>query len=322
MKKSAASAFISEKLFIFAAVLILYGMKKVLIFMVVALMGAKAYSQNSVFCKPLMHATVSEANYSGDIVIPQTIEIGGSTYIVTAIADYAFRGCKDVTSISIPNTVTSFGSYSMAGCSYKEIILPYRVMDIAIGSLNTETLENIVVSEDNNYFTSDDGVLYNKEKTILYQYPCAKKTDVCVIPEGVRRFVSSSFARLQARELDLPSTLEWLADWNLMQTPNLVKLIVRSKKTPWCHNSFNKTLCENCILFVPDDVIEDYKNHEDWGSFKDIRPLSEASYISSPSSTKARIKAVYGLNGNKKGCVTKGLNIVVKEGENTTKLIK
>ena len=291
-------------------------------FLMMALMGAKVYSQNSVYCKPLMHAAVSEANYSGDIVIPQTVEISGDTYIVTAIADYAFRGCKDVTSINIPNTVTSFGAYAMAGCSYKEIILPYRVMDVGIGSLHTETLENIIVSEDNNYFTSDDGVLYNKEKTILYQYPCAKKADVCVIPEGVRKFVSSSFSGLQAQELDLPSTLEWLADWNLMKTPNLVKFIVRSKKTPWCHNSFNKNLCENCILFVPDDVIEDYRNHEDWGSFKNIRPLSEASSVSAPSANKARVKAVYGMNGNRKEGLTKGLNIIVKEGEKTTKFIK
>lgn len=297
-------------------------MKKVFIIMMMALMRVGAYAQNGVYCKPLMHAAVSEANYSGDIVIPQTVEISGNTYIVTSISDYAFRGCKEVTSINIPNTVTSFGAYAMAGCSYKEIILPNRVMDIGIGSLHTETLENIIVSEDNTYFTSEDGILYNKEKTILYQYPCAKKTDICVIPEGVRKFVSSSFSGLQAQELDLPSTLEWLADWNLMQTPNLVKLIVRSKKTPWCHNSFNKTLCENCILFVPDDVIEDYKNHEDWGSFKDIRPLSEASSVSSPSANKARIKAVYGLNGSRKESVTKGINIVVKEGGKSSKIIK
>ena len=301
---------------------ILNDMKKVCIVLGMALMLVQAHAQNSVYCKPLMHATVAEANYSGDIVIPQTVEINGSTYIVTNIDDYAFRGCKDVTSISIPNTVTSFGAYAMAGCSYKEIMLPYRVMDVGIGSLHTETLENIIVSEDNQYFTSEDGVLYNKEKTILYQYPCAKNIDVCVIPEGVKRFVSSSFSNILSKELDLPSTLEWLNDWNLMQTPNLVKLIVRSRNTPWCHNSFNKALYDNCILFVPDDVIEDYRNHEDWGLFKDIRPLSEASSVSSPSANKVRVKSVYGLNGGRKNGVTKGLNIIVKEGEKTSKRIK
>lgn len=287
-----------------------------------ALMGVYVYGQNSVYCKPLLHATVAEANYSGDIVIPQMVEISGETYTVTSISDYAFRGCKEVTSISIPNTVVSFGAYAMAGCSYKEISIPYRVMDIGIGSLSTETLENIIVSEDNNYFTAEDGVLYNKEKTIMYQYPYSKKIEIVVIPEGVKRFVSGSFNGLQARELDLPSTLEFLSDWNLMQTPYLKKLIVRAKKTPWCHNSFNKSLCENCILFVPDDVIEDYRNHEDWGEFKDIRPISEASSVSSISADSNRIKAFFSIDGSCKDALTKGLNIIVKDGETTKKLIK
>ncbi len=46
MKKSAASAFVSEKLFIFAAVLIIYGMKKVFIVMVMALLSLGAQAQS------------------------------------------------------------------------------------------------------------------------------------------------------------------------------------------------------------------------------------------------------------------------------------
>lgn len=297
-------------------------MKKVFIVLMMALIGVQAYAQNSVYCKPLMHATVAEANYSGDIVIPQTVEISGSTYIVTNIDDYAFRGCKGVTSISIPNTVTSFGAYAMAGCSYKEIFIPYRVMDIGIGSLYTETLENIVVSEDNQYYVSVDGVLYNKEKTIMYQYPIAKSSVDFIVPEGVRRFVSSSIPTLNAQVLDLPTTFEWLNDWNLIQTPNLSKIIIRSSVIPWCHNSLNKSLCENCTLYVPDDMVEDYKNHENWGSFKDIRPLSEASSISAPLFVRAKEKGVYSLSGTKRNEMEKGVNIVVKSDGSATKIIK
>lgn len=297
-------------------------MKKVLIVLIAVLMGIRMHAQNGVYCKPLMHAAVVEANYSGDIVIPQTVEISGSIYIVTSIDDYAFRGCKGVTSISIPNTVTSFGAYAMAGCSYKEIFIPYRVMDIGTGSLYTETLENIVVSEDNQYYVSVDGVLYNKEKTIMYQYPIAKSSVDFIVPEGVRRFVSSSIPTLNAQVLDLPTTFEWLGDWNLMQTPNLSKIIIRSSVIPWCHNSLNKSLCENCTLYVPDDMVEDYKNHEEWGSFKNIKPLSEASSVSAPSGTRAKEKGIYGPSGAKRAKMEKGVNIVVKSDGSATKIIK
>lgn len=52
----------------------------------------------------------SGVSYSGAIVIPSTIEYGGSTYTVTAIADDAFKGNSKVTSLYIPSTVKEIGS--------------------------------------------------------------------------------------------------------------------------------------------------------------------------------------------------------------------
>ena len=118
------------------------------------------------------------------------------------------------------------------------------------------------------------------------------------------------------------TTFEWLGDWNLMQTPNLSKIIIRSSVIPWCHNSLNKSLCENCTLYVPDDMVEDYKNHEEWGSFKNIKPLSEASSVSAPSGTRAKEKGIYGPSGAKRAKMEKGVNIVVKSDGSATKIIK
>ena len=54
--------------------------------------------------------------YSGEIVIPETVTYGGKTYSVTSIGA-AFDGCSGLTSVTIPASVTSIGSGAFNGCS-------------------------------------------------------------------------------------------------------------------------------------------------------------------------------------------------------------
>ena len=70
--------------------------------------------------------------YSGDIVIPETVEYQGKTYIVTGIDDSAFSGSGGLTSISIPNSVTYIGTRAFQNCSglTPTIIIPNSVTSI------------------------------------------------------------------------------------------------------------------------------------------------------------------------------------------------
>ncbi len=55
--------------------------------------------------------------FKGDIVIPETITVGGVTYTVTGLEDYCFATSSELTSITIPNTVTSIGERCFMSCS-------------------------------------------------------------------------------------------------------------------------------------------------------------------------------------------------------------
>ena len=55
--------------------------------------------------------------YSGNIVIPESVEYNGTSYIVTSIGGSAFRDCSSLKSITIPSIVTRIGNSAFDWCS-------------------------------------------------------------------------------------------------------------------------------------------------------------------------------------------------------------
>ncbi|MBE0655167.1 MAG: leucine-rich repeat domain-containing protein [Bacteroidales bacterium] len=74
---------------------------------------------------------VTQNNYSGDIVIPTSIDYNGKSYFVTCIGDVAFYECTGLTSITIPNSVTSIGWEAFYGCTgLTSLTIPNSVTSI------------------------------------------------------------------------------------------------------------------------------------------------------------------------------------------------
>ena len=65
--------------------------------------------------KVLKKSPSSKNNYTGDLVIPKSIEHEGKTYTVSSI-DSAFQNCSNLTSVELPNSLKVISPYSFYGC--------------------------------------------------------------------------------------------------------------------------------------------------------------------------------------------------------------
>lgn len=80
-------------------------------------------------------ANNGDEKYSGNIVVPEKVKASdGVEYPVTAFADYAFKDCKGLKSISIPSSVTSLGYWCFFQCEgLKSITIPSSVTSLSEG---------------------------------------------------------------------------------------------------------------------------------------------------------------------------------------------
>ncbi len=101
------------------------------------------------------------AGRSGEYIIPDGVKsIGNSSYYYFG---EAFSDCSKLTNITIPDSVSYIASNSFSDCS---------------------NLANIIVSSANDYYTSVNGVLFDKSATELIRFPAAHKGEY-VIPNSV-----------------------------------------------------------------------------------------------------------------------------------------
>ena len=161
MKNSKIKNFFGRTLSVILTVFLLLG--------TIPIVGVSA-AENEVEYKYFLKDdnTVELTLYEGndkDVIVPETI----NGYPVTSIDCWCFFQGKNIESIYIPSSVTTLYLSGEEG---------------KIFSGNT-SLKSIVVDENNTNFSSEDGVLYNKNKTKILAYPINKPDTNITIPKNV-----------------------------------------------------------------------------------------------------------------------------------------
>lgn len=77
--------------------------------------------------------TSGDSEYTGSVVIPETVNFNGKTYNVSSIGEYAFGDCYDLTSVTIGNLVTTIGNQAFIWCyNLDSVTIPSSVASIGM----------------------------------------------------------------------------------------------------------------------------------------------------------------------------------------------
>ena len=134
---------------------------------------------------------------------------------VTAIGAYAFEGAWVVRNLKLPDSLVNIGDYAFSGYWIENLDLPDNLQSIGEGALNLNVDEfkvpasltsvgnyifsnincsKITVDSRNAAFSSDEnGVLFNKDKTKLFLYPCYREEKSYRIPNAVTTIEKGAF---------------------------------------------------------------------------------------------------------------------------------
>ncbi|MGN1315965.1 MAG: leucine-rich repeat protein [Acutalibacteraceae bacterium] len=198
---------------------------------------------------------------------------------VTSIGNYAFCECTNLTSITIPDSVTSVGNSAFEDCtSLISITIPDSVTNIGnyafydctsltsvtIGSGVTsigektfiwcESLTSINVNENNADYSSINGVLFNKDKTVLVNYPEGRTDTEYAFPDSVTSIGDSAFYYCKSlTSITIPNRVTSIGNYAFYYCTSLTSVTIGSGVTSIGGSAFRG--CESLTsVTIPDSV--------------------------------------------------------------------
>ena len=157
----------------------------------------------------------------------ESIEIPES---VTSIEYRVFEGCNSLETMTIPNSVTRIHWYTFSGCSsLKSVEIPESVISIEYPAFEgCSSLTSINVDEGNEKYISEDGILFDKAKSKIVEYPAGKK-DIkeYTIPNTVTSIESGAFEDCNSLEsITIPSSVTSIGSVTFSGCSSLESIVI------------------------------------------------------------------------------------------------
>ena len=155
---------------------------------------------------------------------------------VTTIGENAFGWCTSLTSITIPNSVTTIGESAFYVCTrLTSVTIPNSVTTIGEGPFaDCDSLISIDVASGNLNYSSKDGVLFDKNKSKLIQYPVGNQRIEYAIPNSVKTIGDWAFAYCRSlTSVTIPDSVTTIGDWAFYFVDSLKDVYYSGSEEQW-----------------------------------------------------------------------------------------
>lgn len=279
------------------------------------------------------------------------------------IESYAFVGCINMKSINLPASLKYVASNAFDFCTslseltleegisfmpdiygdlpITEIYVPASVKDWFI-ELYPQNMTSIVVSPDNPYYTSKDGILYSKDMTTVFVVPNAKTT--LRIPEGVTRIgareVEEDMSVAKTRNttdcipptpmfgedietLYLPASVREYA-YGVFRDCDKLKAVYNYAAEPTSFDEYFAVFpydLSDVVLYVPTGCAEAYRQANIWKNFGAIEEFDATGIETVPVQGEVKEVARYSLDGRLLSAPQPGINLIKMSDGTVRKVI-
>lgn len=143
-------------------------------------------------------------------IIPETVEYKGITYTVTSIGEKAFKDCKVLKSVVIPNSVTSISTDAFLGCNNLPIIDNIRYADTYLVRVEDKTLPQYTIREGTRWIGG-------------YSFQNCKNLTNIIIPESVISIGEGAFCGCSSLiSIVIPNSVKTIKNMAFSYCPELI----------------------------------------------------------------------------------------------------
>ncbi len=175
---------------------------------------------------------------------------------VKAIELYTFYGCSELTSVTIPNSVTSIGYCAFGCCGLTSVTIPSSVTSLHPQAF-ASGLVSINVDSNNPNYCSENGIVFNKDKTELITFPRGKTDTSYTIPSTVTSIGESAFnSCYNLTSVTIPDGVTTIGTYAFSYCNNLKKVVIPESVNEIGYAAFNE--CPVTIYCVAGSYAQTY----------------------------------------------------------------
>ena len=243
------------------------------------------------------------------------------------IGERAFMYCSSITSLALPEGLETIGSYAFAGCSnLSRCTIPSTVREVGpLSYIGQWKMNGIQVHPDNPYLMSEEGSLYSKDGSVMYQFFNGWGLDSLVVPETVQEIAYEGCGySYDLKHIVLPESLLLIGSMGIDFCYFLEDIICKAQTPPDCvGRAIDPQIVSQATLYVPRASLADYRKAPVWKDFKTIKPIPDGgddTGINTPSTSAQGPAAIYDLSGRRMKAAGAGISIV-RESDGTVRKV-